>query len=319
MEAKITMDRDGAHVASQETSEKLKNKKLSASLITALSEGCSASWLANSFAVPDVIEEDQDNPAVRGSLFHKIMEEFFALPPEERSHEKMRKFTKSVLHSEDFVSLASSKDAVKWLKEAINNYYRMGGKPHKVNVARIKDDYGKERIGLEVFVKGKIGDTNRDILGFIDQVLYAGSDSTDLIVQDWKTGAKAKKWNPKTKSTEGLAEHRQQIIYSMLLEQKGYTVSSARLVYPVAQEVVGVDLTDEKLKSRVVDDVEKADRKLSHMEKENLFEYSPSFLCAWCPLAKICPSATIKPYQKMQDAVEKQPELEDFKGAIRQI
>ena len=43
---------------------------------------------------------------------------------------------------------------------------------------------------------------------------------------------KVKRWKPNTKGDKGLAEQRQQTIYSMLLEQHGYEVSAARLIYP---------------------------------------------------------------------------------------
>lgn len=312
----MSIDKSGLHIASSDVNEKLNKKSLSASMVTALNENCSASWLANTFVIPEVIDTPPDNAASRGSLFHKVMEDFFALPKEERTHAAMRKTAKSVLYSEEFLPLSKSKEAVKWLKDAINSYYIMGGSPQKVEISKIKMD-DREIVGLEAFVKGRIGNTQREILGFIDQVVDDLKNPGSVVVQDWKTGAKAKHWNPKTVSTEGLAEQRQQIIYSMLLGQKGVNVSSARLVYPVAREVVNVNLNDYEMKNRVVSNVEEVDKKLTHLQENNTFEFSPSFLCAWCPLAKICPEADIKPYKKMQDAIKTQPTLDDFKGTIR--
>lgn len=666
-EPRITLTSDGAHITSPETAEKIEKKNLSASLITGLNS-CSVRWLADSFVIRDIVEEEPDNAARRGSLFHKIMEDFFIYPPAERTTSLLKKIVKEVLVSEEFIDLSRSPEAVAWLKDAINGYYSMGGRPQQVEIAEITL-HGKTKPGLETFVKGKIGDTERDILGFVDRIVVdQKKDDGSVIVEDWKglaldtllptptgwttmgevsegdellgsdgnitkvlkksdvhnrpcykisfdsgetvtcdnvhlwqisindnditddnydivvdtdnlykmfeknralairnvapvtafkkkrlaippyllgvwlgngsdnnelyysdkktalevktvlqkewcskirvkksgekgysliirdrkenccnnnckhtslgnnekcqncvksfqnsidshsfndliagyglsddkrvpmiylrgsmkqrvellqglmdvcgywnsvdqtvgfksdnvklveavveivsslgvnayvkTGAenevvftpvgfkafrqkeveevaslndtgkalyhhivniepvtsvptqciavdsddslylfglsmvpthntgKAKVWNPKTKSEEGLPEQRQQLIYKMLLEKEGINVSGARLIYPVAKQIVNVDFEDKKLAERVVEDVENTDQALSTMIDNNAFEYGPSFLCAWCPLSKMCPAATIKPYEKMQKAFASQPEPE---------
>ena len=310
MEPKISLDRDGLHIVSHEVKEKLEKKKLSASMVTSL-EGCSARWLADTFVVRDLIEEEPDNAARRGSMFHKVMEDVFALPQNERTPASVREITASTLVSDDFKDLGLIPDAVSWLKDAINGYYSMGGDPRKVEVAMVpsnRKNHAPEP-GLEVFVKGKVGNTDKEILGFIDQVTVnpvAGDGS--VIVNDWKSGTKAKVWKSHTKSDEGLAEQRQQIIYSMLLSDMGVNVSAARLIYPVARTIVPVNLKDADLRKTVITSVESTEKKLNHLIENNTFEFEPSFLCAWCPLAKICPAATIKPYAKMKEAYAKQPE-----------
>lgn len=587
----IALDRDGAHVASPIVAEKLEKKKISASLITGI-ESCSVRWLADSFVVRDLITEEPDSAARRGSLFHKIMEDFFKLSQEERTTKKLKAVVNEVLNDGEFADLATNPDVIAWLKNAINSYYSMGGRPEKVEVAQVEMD-GKTREGLEIFVQGNIGNAERSVLGFVDRLIVdQKKDDGSLVIEDWKglaldtllptptgwttmedvqvgdtllgtegqttkvlnksdihhrecyqvdfkdgssivcdnvhlwdivtpgtrdstdtvnadelyeifnkydkesiaimnplpiegqadvelsdraydigvklceheidstlevtefssgdmpseclrmsiedrvelvqglfdtrggnddacratfttsvkklamsvmelivtlgvtpeiektdnseyvisffpvwfnpymfsfdaitasnvlhgdrvnydsiqrsiidvkkvdsvptqcvkvdadnslylcgplltpthnTGAKARKWNPKTKSTDGLAEQRQQLMYKMLLEDKGVKISGARLIYPVAQEIVNVDLQDEELAARVVKNVEDTDKALTVMTENNTFEYGPSFLCAWCPLAKICSAATIKPYEKMQIAFASQPEPE---------
>lgn len=306
----IRVDRYGLHVISDHVSKKLAKKKLSPSAITGLNK-CAASWLADSFVMRDIITEEPDNAARRGSLFHKIMEDLFALPPEDRTHDAVKILTKKALTSEEFGDMAAYPEAVAWLREAINGYYRMGGDPTKVEIASIPDSRtGELKKGLEIFVDGKIGNTERPILGFIDRLIVNPKNPGSVVIEDWKSGAKAKRWNPKTKSDDGLGEARQQIIYAMLLKQQGVNVSGARLIFPVPQEVVTVDLNDEVMNQRVIADIEDADKKLTIMTENNTFEYTPGFLCAWCSLAKICPKAQIKPYAKMQEAYAKQPEPE---------
>ena len=606
----IKIDSTGVHVLSPVVSEGLAKKKLSASLITGI-ESCAARWVADTFVVRDLIEQEPDNAMTRGSLFHKIMEDFFALPQEDRTTTILKKVMNDVLASPEFNSFADNTEAIAWLKDAINGYFSMGGKPGKVKVANLSLNGDPEKAGLEMFVKGRIGNTEREILGFIDRLVEdPRKDDGSVIIEDWKglaldtpiptasgwttmeklqegdkilgsqgteitvigkssthnrpcyeivfsdgskivtdnihlwevsaenpqsetgftkivvdsevlhkmltknpkeelfvrnarpiqtyenndappsdpyilggwisneslsstarnfaqesgwadgkvhdqflqspmrkriglvqglmdsagewndksgiatftshkqgiaesfaqlvaslgaignikknkegfsvsfvpvpyfepfnhtknrdavreflasnrysdkkalyrrivsvvpvasvptqcikvdaedslflcgesmipthnTSGKAKKWNPNTKSNDGLAEQRQQLIYKMLLEKQGIKVSGARLLYPVAREVVNVDFADEKLAARVVEDVENADQALSTMIENNTFEYSPSFLCAWCPLAKVCPEANIKPYDKMQEAYAQQPDPDILSKAIQ--
>jgi len=402
-EPRVQITKDGLRVISDVTSAKLAKKKLSASAITGL-QGCPAAWLSNSFVMPEILEEEPDNAARRGSMFHQVMENFFALDAEERTHEAMRKQVKAVLQSDEYKDLAQIREAVEWLRGAVNGYYNMhaDADPSEVVIAEIEtispngkgtalgevlskliaEKLGKDKLddvvqdvlssydyyrlrsnesavkwikksaksylkahgeqfgapeaiaakneliftgnrsvdsGLEIFVVGRIGNATRDTLGYIDRVKETGrkegSDvSTEVMVEDWKSGAKVKKYNPNTRSKtpEGLAEQRQQIIYSILLEQeKGVKVTGARLIYPVAREVVDVDLTDEKLKARVIKDVEDADAQLTNHIERNLFEYSPGILCSWCPLFNACPAAkSFNHVEKARLAAESQPTVD---------
>lgn len=313
----ISMDANGAHIVSEKVMEKIKKKKLSASMITGL-QGCHARWLADTFVTRDILPEEPDNAARRGSMFHSVMEEFFALPPEERTHDAMRIAVKTVLAMDDYKDLAEIPEAVKWLRGAVNGYYNMGGKPQQVEIATIHED-DEEKSGIELFVQGQIGETKRPILGFIDQVIVDPSDPEAVVIQDWKSGAKVKRWKAHTKSLDGLPEQRQQIIYSELMRQKGHKVSGARLIYPVARETVDVDLSDADLRDRVISDVEEADRTLDILIETNEFEFKPDFLCAWCPLVHACAKAQVKPYAKMQEAAAKQPSIDELAVGIEFI
>lgn len=320
-EPRVQVTKEGLRVISEETSAKLAKKKLSASTVTGL-QGCPASWLANSFVLPEIIESEPDNPGRRGSMFHQVMENFFALPPEERTHEAMRKEVKNVLASDEYKDLAEIKDAVVWLRGAVNGYYNMKADvdPSEVVIAEIQTDKGVKP-GLEIFVMGQIGNAKRPTLGFIDRVTEIEREpgaevSSVVMVEDWKSGAKVKKYNPKSRSKnpEGMNEQRQQVIYSILLEQtKNVKVKSARLIYPVAREVVEVDLADEKLRAQVIKDVEDADKQLDNHIERNLFEYSPSILCSWCPLFSACPAAkSFNHVEKARLAAASQPSPEEL-------
>ena len=573
-----SMDKQGLHIYSEKLHKKLEEKNLSASTITGL-YGCHARWAADSFVVKEIVPPPVDTAATRGQLYHSVMEEFFAYPPDERTNEVIRKVVAEVMVSENYKELGESPGVEEWLKNAINGYYKMGGKPRRVEIAQIKAPSGEIKPGLEYALNGRIRGAQRPIVGFIDQTIEDPQNPGSMIVQDWKglaldtpiptptgwttmeqlgpgdrilgsdgdvvlvtkksgvhnrpcytmtlntneqvtfdnvhlwnveyhqplkktslisetltgdelyekfhqsncnafsirnpqaamlagrkfpadpheygfgaidrgriedealfssweqrvgilrgmieaagswneinhmysielkdeqlaqdtqtlvsslgmsatiaanddgfvvlfivpdntsastvkdassppsseadlwkatrrfivsiektesvptqcievdapdslylfgkqftathnTGAKAKRWNPKTKNNEGLAEQRQQIIYSELLRSQGHRVSGARLIYPVAGEVVNVDLGDEALREKVLTQVEEADEILDSLIETNTFEYSPSFLCSWCPLVNICPVAEISHYKKPSDSRAQQPSMD---------
>lgn len=312
----VRLDKEGLHIISSEVAEELERKKISPSAITGI-DSCPAKWAAETFVTRKIIEQEPDNAARRGSMFHKVMEDFFALPKEERKKEKISQIAKETLLSDDFKDLSQIPEAVQWLKTAIKNYYEMGGKPENVTVAEIERD-GKKIPGLEVFVMGNIGNAKRKTLGYIDRLIVdPKKDDGSIILEDWKSGGKAKRWNPKNKSTDGLAEARQQIIYSLLLKNEGIKVSSARLIFPVAKEIVTVDLEDQKMIDRVINDVEETDVALDTYIENNTFEYKPQFLCSWCPLSRgACPVAFAANNAKARDARSKQPTMEDLMPGI---
>lgn len=312
----------GVSLVDPDALERLKKSNLSASLITSLvgKDSCHARWIGDRYVVKEIID-DLDTPARRGNVFHTIMEDFFELPKEERTHENMRTLVDKVL-TEDYPDMGAIREVVEWTRNAVNGYFTMGAKPQEIEIAEI-EQYNRKteetyHSGIEVYLKDYLGKAKRPIVGFVDRVTVDPRDDSkeSVIVEDWKTGAKIRQWKPHTKSEDGLAEQRQQILYTLLLEKRGVKVAGARLIYPVARSIVTVDINDAKLRERAVSDLEKADEALDHLIETNLFEYTPSFLCAWCPLAKICPAKNIKPYAKMQEAYANQPEPEDFEGYV---
>lgn len=175
---------DGVVINSPEIIEKIKKKKLSPSMITGL-EGCHAAWVAKTFVIPEIIEEQPDNAARRGSAFHKIMEDLFALPAEERTEAKLKELTNNVLSEGEFSDLAKYPEALEWMRTIVTNYIDMGAKPQNVSIAKF-EDRGKIRDGIELFVSGNFGNTDRDILGFVDLIIGHPKKENQIVVQDWK-------------------------------------------------------------------------------------------------------------------------------------
>ena len=299
---------EGIEILDPSILERIDRKELSASLVSNLL-GCPARWVAESFITKELIPETDDTPSTRGRLFHRVMEHLFALDEEERTRENIPGLIELTLQEKDYRHFAKNGEALEWLRETIDKYYRMGGRPKFVKVANYRRTGEKEpSLGLEVEVYGKIGETKRNIKGYVDRLTEDRTDPSKVIIEDWKTGKEKPKWNPATKDEKGLSEARQQTIYSLLLRADGIEVSGARLIYPAAMKMVEVDIDDERIIKRAIEDVELADRLLSEAQEQNLFKFSPpEVLCAWCPLAKICPKASIKPFAKARAAVKTQP------------
>lgn len=321
-EPKISMTPEGISIVAygdgdNDLIKKVEKKNLSASAVTGLLE-CPAKFFFSSFIERDVFDDSGSMAAKQGSLFHKVMEDFFALPPELRTTKRIKELADSTLMSDEFKSMANDVEVIAWLRDAINGYYSMGSKPDKVIVAEFEDE-GKKKAGLEVFVKGRIGNATRDTLGFIDRLsVDKKANDGSVIVEDWKTGAKAKRWKIGQKDTMGLGEARQQVIYSLLLKEKGIKVSGARLIFPVARDIVSIDIHDEAMIEKTISDVEEADNVFDKSLESNTFGYGPSFLCAWCPLVKMCPAAKVGQFKtgKPLAAFESQPDVEDLSKVI---
>lgn len=314
----LAMTSEGITIQSEKVFEKLARKPISASLITGL-EGCHARWAFQSFLESDLFPVSGDTPALKGQLFHSTMEELFKLPAEERDREKIEYIVENLLNSKehDYFIYKDNVEALTWLKESIDNYYKMGGQPKKIRIAGIRSSKtGEEEPGLEVAVDGKLfPEQERRNFGFIDRVVIDPKDESSIIVEDWKSG-KAKSWKGKV-GAEGWAEQRQQLLYSMLLEQKGYKVSQARLIYPHAKHIEFVDTTKKESREAVIKDVKEADEKLKVLTETNTFGFKPTF-CNWCPLAKICPGAyRIGPNsEKCNTAWESQPESSELQKGL---
>lgn len=178
------MDKDGLHATNPKIAEELDRKQISPSLITGL-EQCAAKWFASSFVLPKFIKTDM-TAAIRGSAYHWVMEEFFKLPNEQRTKPEVKRIIKESFVHKDFEEFfIEQPDQKKWLVDAVRSYYEMGAKPQEINISKIEIN-GKEIEGIELFVKGQIGDTKRQTLGLVDRIRDHNKKSDAVVVEDWK-------------------------------------------------------------------------------------------------------------------------------------
>ena len=242
---KINIQDNGVYILDENIKKEIKKKKLSASLIDSWLKS-PADWVLNTYIYP-LVSDKKETALYRGSMFHKVMEDFFALEPSERTEKEDRE----------------------WIQSTVLSYLRMNYDYQNEQIARIYLN-GEEKSGIELFVSGKIGESERQVLGFIDKIL---DGPNGFIVQDWKSGAKVNNYDPTKPISESnpFDYWRQQTLYSMLLEKRGFKVDKASLIFPRAETEVFVDIHSDKVKAQVIKDVEQVDKELEYAINNNFF------------------------------------------------
>jgi putative RecB family exonuclease len=217
---------------------------------------------------------DPPTPAtVLGNFVHSVMEDLFALPPEERTPGVVRTLLSERWENE-YKEIASSVTSelkeMKWKAFwCLENYFEMED-PTKVNVT-------SENIETELNVEV----AGVPIKGFVDQWRDIGNG---LLVRDWKTGKSPRR--PEWAESKFL----QLLIYadglSSLIGKPAALVS----LYFVADKV--------KLEKEVTQDALEEMRAVVARTRAGVlercetgeFEPVPQKLCNWCSYQSICPA-----------------------------
>lgn len=260
---KAIVENGSIKILSNDYKNTINKMKLSPSFVNAwlASPG---DWAMGKLVVPEIQTEEPIYFA-RGTWFHKIMEEYYKLLPIERTFESLKQTCLRVTREDPLYSkLIEEKENKDWMNNAIKGFWKTWGEEFKND--RIAKIFlmGQQRDGLELFVSGKIGNSSRQSLGFIDRLVESEGG---LKVQDWKTGKHIAEYDPnKPISTYNPFEYnRQQILYTMLLEQQGLKVKSASLIFPCSEppREVMVDINSQKNRAQVIKDVEQVDKELT--------------------------------------------------------
>ena len=101
---------------------------------------------------------------------------------------------------------------------------------------------------------------------------------------------------------DGFREAFQQYSYLVLAEQNGLGATQAELLFPAVDDALNVAPVPPLLSSVenpsdeavafdawVKEAYSTADEKVDELASSGVFPFAPSFLCSWCPLAKMCP------------------------------
>lgn len=278
----VRVTKDGIKIIDEELMKKVKAKNLSASMTSSFFQ-CPADWLMDSFILSQ-IEHEEPVYFKRGHIFHEMMEEFYAIPKAERNRDKLILILKTILVEKYPQVIKGDKESMLWVREAIDGYEKLVPDYMDRDVAYIPAKKGSEDkvLGLEKFVRGKLGNTKREIVGLVDFIEDMGDGK--FAIRDYKTGKRINDFDAdkpiSDKNDFGYA--RQQLLYTMLLEQEGIEVSEASLEFPIAGGIVMVDVFNEKLRAQVIEDMERLDEALDKCIEENLFPFHGHFWCAWC-------------------------------------
>lgn len=339
------LDGLGLHLSNEKILKKVSSKPVSASMITAMLDNCSAKYIFDDKLKDLVIPKDPSSPLVRGSAFHRAAELYYSIPQDERG----RKISLDLfLECRDRVlaelepGIAQDADFQAWLDTACRKYCAMGPRVTDVDVARYRTDTGEVKPGLEMVIVHKLDGIGRKVYGSIDRLRVPDpARPRDVIVDDYKTGRTAKRYSP-ARQFPDFGYIRQQVLYAMLLEADtrtfpdGFHPLGGQLIYPVAayisifDEALGadrridtpsgltikVDVHNPEWRQATVDAARRADLKLTAEAGANCFSYTPHGLCPWCPLARICPAARIKNTAKAQAAFAEQPDAATLAPAI---
>lgn len=291
----VKVTKKGIVILDEELMNKIKKKNLSASMISSFFQ-CPADWLMDSFILP-LLDHEEPVHFMRGHIFHETMEAFFAIPKEERCPKKLSQLAMKVIKN-NYAHALEDFDTMQWVKQALKGYLETGFAYSDVDVAKIVKKEGSEpELGVEIFVKGKLGNTQRQVVGFVDRVDRLEDGSLEVV--DYKTGKKIHPFNPNKPIGDGndFGYWRQQIAYTMLLEQAGHKVSGAKLEFPIAKGVVVVDTFSEELRKQVETDFESVDKALTKCIEENLFPFNGHFFCKWCGM--LSPDYPVSRYGKL--------------------
>lgn len=268
---RIKVTNDGVYILDDEIRNAINKVNLSPSMIDSFLQS-PADWVLDKYIDPLVTKGEQIH-LLRGKWYHSIMEHFFALPQEERTKKALIQCANEVTkNTEEYKSLPENLENQEWLKTALRGYTKAwfpNASQEKVaNLFLL----GEVKQGLELFVLGKIGNANRQCLGFIDKIVEG---TNGLIVQDWKTGKHITDFDPSKPISDNnpFGYWRQQTFYAMLLEQYGAKVEQASLLFPCAtipQEVI-VDHSNEQVRQQVIKDVEEVSQSLDECIQNNYF------------------------------------------------
>lgn len=276
----IKVVKDGVIILDDELFEKVKSKNLSASMISSFAQ-CPADWLMNSFILP-LVDHEEPIHFVRGHIFHETMEAFFRLPKEQRNPKILSQLAMKVIKTK-YSTVLNDLETMNWVKEALKGYLETGFEYKNIDIAQIvKTEWKGPEPGIEIFVRGKLGNTTRDVVGFVDRVDQLPDGS--LRVVDYKTGKKIYPFNPDNviSDSNDFGYWRQQLAYSMLLEQAGHKIGEAVLEFPIAKGEVIVDVNNQELRKQVETDFENVDAALNKCLEDNMFPFHGHFFCKWC-------------------------------------
>lgn len=280
----ITVTREGVQFNSPELRAEVNKKKLSPSMIDSWLQG-PADWAMSSFVEPKVQLEESIH-LVRGSWFHRVMEMFFKLTPEQRSDKEfaltvLKRIMNKVTKEEFPEMITPTKENLVWLQQLVHNYiFEMPDHDWQHEKVAKVFAMGQQKDGLELFVQGQVGNCTRKVLGFVDKIIETDEG---LEVQDWKSG-QMYPYDPNLPISDdnSFGYWRQQILYALVMKEMGMNATSACLIFPKSKSTTWVDLNNEEAIQRAIADAEQVDRELNEaIENDYFFPFKEHKYNGW--------------------------------------
>jgi putative RecB family exonuclease len=228
------------------------------------------------FSKIDGMVEPPTEATLMGNFVHEILEELYAIPPDERTTD----FAKTIarrLWDESYREKVN-----RHVHRSKHNELRWKSWFCVENLWGVENPQETELDGIEYELNGDLGGVR--LKGFIDRYIINESDGR-LVVGDYKTGkVPSPKWDDD--------KFFQLFIYAALLKELGVgEVSEVELIYLKAPKVLRRPVTDSDLQ-QVVETVVDVKNKIDQRCEEEYFETKKSPLCNWCHFKRICPEWT---------------------------
>lgn len=280
----IKVTNEGVYILNEDLKDKINKKKLSPSFINAYHKSPGEAVLSN-FIEPDLRTEEPIYFA-RGHWFHSTMEEHFQNP--ERSLKTLKedfrnvtkgepKYSKSPKEEEknQYRELAQDNSNKEWITQCLIGYNKIAKKEnfYDKKVATLYN-MGSQKSGVEFFAQTKFSGTSNACLGFVDCIF---EDEGGLRIIDWKTG----------KYHKGDEEYElQQTLYALMLENAGFKVSSAALVFPIGDGngnpvLEEINIKDPEVQKKVMERLVSVDEEFEKNKEEWFFPFRKHKWNSW--------------------------------------
>ena len=220
----------------------------------------------------DQIPDLPSSATLLGNFVHETLEEFYALPFDERNVGAAKMLARQVWENGDWVNRIKG-----FVRESDVHQFRWSAWWCVENLFKIEDPSVVEVNGIETEVNGLIGTAT--VKGFIDRL---DGVENGVCVSDYKTG--------KTPKKAWMADKYLQLqIYATLLRNLEMAdVSEIKLLYLKDGVVFKHELVEEDFDNTLKYVQETHDAVQKACETGD-FKYNKSRLCDWCAYKSICP------------------------------
>ena len=262
---KIKVDNYGVTILDPELKKNITRKNLSPSLVNGIIAS-PGNWVLSNYIGP-LVQIEEPIYFARGKWFHSILETLFKNGIGESLSESLKAATMEVTQENDcYKDLLQDPENKDWINRCLRGFLSLE-EDHKFTEWTVATmplgKYPKE--GIEFFARTKFDWLKTTFLGFID-LLVEKEDGLQIV--DWKTG-KMKAGNP---------EYRlQQTSYAMALEDLGYKVSSACLIFPIGREDRGttewIDIHSDEVRQETKERILEGDKILTNCKETFFFPW----------------------------------------------